>query len=188
MIPQNFIKRLVYPTATVFVIMTVSWAGYFGSRHIDGAALHQLLAKIFGTAYFISIAFGTLYVYTVSYIRGASLRERILASAVNPFIWMTKESLSLLVCYTPLQCLYWYLNPLNFWLVCLMALEMGIATLAARWILNRRGEPVGTFTPGALATIVVSLAFIIAAYAWGKGENLYAIFLAGSRFFFGPGI
>ncbi len=183
----DFRKRFVYPAGAVFVLMLVSWAGYFGSRRIENAALHQALAMVFGTTYFLSIALGTLYVYTVTYLRGATLRGRILASTVTPFIWMTKESLALLVSYGPLQCLYYYLNPLNFWLVCFMTFEMGIATLAVRWVLRRRGEPVRVFSGSAFATVLVSLALVVAAFAWGKGENLYTIFLAGFRFFFGPG-
>jgi hypothetical protein len=50
---------------------------------------------VFGTAWFLSVAFGALYVYTVSYVRGATMKERVLASAVTHFIWMTKECVKL---------------------------------------------------------------------------------------------
>ena len=58
----------------------VSFLGYFGSRYVDSDAIHQLMAKIFGSAYFLSIAFGALYILTTGYIRGVSLSGRILAS------------------------------------------------------------------------------------------------------------
>jgi len=185
---QSFAKRFLYPVLCVFAVMAVSWAGYFGSRALDSALLHQLLAKIFGTSYFLSVAFGTLYVYTVSYIRGAPIGERILASLVTPFIWMTKECIKLFTSYNVLQCLYYYLNPLNFWLLCFMVFEMGLSSMIARKILKSRGDPVKVVTMGSLATVIVSISVVIAAYAWGKGENLYVIFLAGFRVFFGSGI
>ncbi len=185
---QSFTKRFLYPVLLVFTVMAVSWAGYFGSRTLDSDLLHQLLAKVFGTSYFLSVAFGTLYVYTVSYIRGAPIGERILASLVNPFIWMTKECIRLFASYNVLQCLYYYFNPLNFWLLCFMVFEMGLASMIARRILKSRGDSASVITRGSLATVLVSISVVIAAYAWGKGENLYVIFLAGFRVFFGSGI
>ncbi len=185
---QSFTKRFLYPVLLVFAVMAVSWAGYFGSRRLDSDLLHQLFAKIFGTSYFISVAFGTLYVYTVSYIRGAPMKDRVLASLVNPFIWMTKECARLFASYNLFQCLYYYFNPLNFWLLCFMVFEMGLASMIARKILKSRGDPVKVVTMGSLATVIVSISVVIAAYAWGKGENLYVIFLAGFRVFFGSGI
>lgn len=185
---QGFTKRFLYPVLLVFAVMAVSWAGYYGSRTLDSDFLHQMLAKLFGTSYFLSVAFGALYVYTVSYIRGAPIGERILASLVNPFIWMTKECAKLFISYNFLQCLYYYLNPLNFWLLCFMVFEMGLASIIARRILKSRGEPIKVVTAGSLATVIISISVVIAAYAWGKGENLYVIFLAGFRVFFGSGI
>ncbi len=184
----DFKDRFLYPAGTVFAVMAVSWAGYFGSACLENDALHQALAKVFGTAYFISVAFGTLYVYTVSYLRGAAPGERVLASAISPFIWATKENLLLLESYGILESIYWYLNPLNFWLICFMALQMGIGGIVARAVLRRRGEAVTVATPASLVLIAVSVAAIVSAYAWGKGENLYVIFLAGYRALFGYGI
>jgi len=185
---QRFTKRTLFPATLVFAVMAVSWAGYYVSRRLEADFLRQLLAGVFGTTWFISVAFGAMYVYIVSSLRGASKKESILASAVTPFIWMTKECAKLYTSYDLLQCLYYYLNPLNFWLVFLMGLELGIASMISRKILKGRGEPVTVVTAGSLATAGVSLFLVIAGYAWGKGENLYVIFLAGFRFFFGSGV
>jgi hypothetical protein len=181
-------KGIILPIMSLLLVATVSFLGYFGSRYIDSDAVHQLMAKVFGTAYFLSIAFGTLYIFTTGYIRGVSLAGRILASFVVPFIWMSKEVLRLTESHPILECLYWYFNPLNIWLVSLMVLEMGIATLIARAILKKRDKPLRVVTPAPVAVIVGSLLFVISAYAWGKGENIYVIFLNGYRFLFGFGI
>ena len=181
-------RQMILPILFLLIVAVVSYWGYFGSRGIDNDSIHQLMAKIFGTTYFLSIAFGTLYIFTTAYIRGLSLAGRILAAFVVPFIWMSKEVLRLTESHPFVECLYWYLNPLNVWLISLMVLEMGAATLIARAILKRRGNPQKVLTPGPLAVMLGSLAFVIAAYAWGKGENIYVIFLSGYRLFFGSGV
>jgi hypothetical protein len=181
-------KRATYPILFLLVVAAVSFLGYFGSRHVPNNAVHQLMAKVFGTTYFLSVAFGTLYVFTTAYVRGLCLSRRILAAFVVPFLWMSKEVLRLTESHPLAECLYWYFNPLNVWLVSLMVLEMGIATLIARAILKRRGRQLKVVTPAPLAVILGSLIFVISAYAWGQGENIYVIFLNGYRFFFGYGI
>ncbi|MBW2176508.1 MAG: hypothetical protein JRH03_06085 [Deltaproteobacteria bacterium] len=99
-------KRVIVPVLSVFVVMSVSYLGYFGSRCLDGGTLQQWMAGFFGTTYFLSIAFGTLYVYTAAYVCGANLPQRITASLINPFIWMTKEVLRLTDSHPLLESLY----------------------------------------------------------------------------------
>ena len=82
----------------------------------------------------------------------------------------------------------YHVNPLTFWLACLMTFQMGAATLIARKILKSRGQREKVFSISPLIAILVGIALVIAAYAWGKGENLYVIFLEGYRFFFGAGV
>ena len=188
MAERGTLKQTMAPVFSVLIVATVSYMGYFGSRSINSDAIHQGMAMIFGTAYFLSVAFGALYIYIPAYVRGVSLPMRILASMAVPFIWMTKEVLRLTESHPLIECLYWYLNPLNIWLTSLVVLEMGIATLIARAMLKRGGQELKVVTPAPVAVILGSLAFVISAYAWGKGENLYVIFLSGYRYIFGSGI
>jgi hypothetical protein len=185
---QNFSRRFLFPVIVVFIVMAISFLVYYGSRSIESQNVFMILARISGTTFFLAVAFGSIFVYTVSYIRGAPLGERILASVVNPFIWATKECIKQLEMYSVAESLYYYFNPLNFWLLCLMVLEMGIATLVARWILKRRGEGIRIATAAPLLVIAGSLFVVIFVYAWGKGENVYVIFLKGYRLFFGTGV
>ncbi len=185
---MDFNKRFLFPVLIVFIIATVSAIGYFGSRHISNDLIHQIVAAFFGITYFISVAFGTLYVFTTAYLRGASLGERILASFITPFAWMTKEVIRITESHPFIESLYWYLNPLSIWLISLMIFEMGIATLIGRSIMKRRNIAVEGPILAPVLTIVLSLTFIISAYAWGKGENLYVIFLEGYRAIFGSGL
>ena len=146
------------------------------------------MAGIFGATYFLSIAFGALYVCATAYVRGASLSERVLASFITPLAWMTKEVLVLTASHPFSECLYWYFNPLNLWLAFLVLFEMGAATLIVRAVWRRRGEAVRIVTAAPVAAMSASLFFIVFLFAWGKGENVYVIFLEGYRFLFGSGI
>ncbi len=185
---ESFARRFLFPALPVLVCAFISWAGYFGSRHVESPGLASVMALVFGTTYFISIAFGPLYVYTASYLRGASLAERIFSSGMVPFFWMTKEVITLTHAHPLVESLYWYVSPLHLWLFMLMGLEMGGATLIARKILKNRGEGERVISAAPLVTMALSLILVISAYTWGKGENLYVIFLEGYRFFFGSGL
>lgn len=167
---QTFFRRFILPVVPVLAIAVISHFGYFGSRHVESDGLPSVMAGLFGTTYFLSIAFGSLYVFTVGYLRGASLPERILASALTPFLWMTKEVLLLTHSHPLIESLYWYVSPLHIWLMMLMALEMGGATLIARKILKNRGERDSVVSAAPLATMGVSLFLVISAYAWGRGK------------------
>lgn len=178
----------VKPVLLVFTVMAVSFAGYFGSRQVSHAGLHQVMALVFGTTYFLAVAFGPAYVFAVTTLRAVALPVRILAAYVNPLIWMTKEVLRLTESHPLAEALYWYCNPLNVWLVSLAVLEMGVATMIARRLLRRRGEDVRVVTPAPVLISIASLVFVISVYAWGKGENVYVLFLEGYRHLFGAGI
>ena len=187
MVHHNFRSRSAAPTLTVFAIALISFIAYFGSRHVDNDFIHQSLAAIFGTTYFLSIAFGALFIYTTAYIRGASLYERIILCFIVPFLWMSKEVLRLTESHPLIECLYYYFNPLNIWLVSLIVMEIGAATLLARFILRRRGEMVHGSRTGPLLAIMISIFFFVSLYAWGQGENVYVYFLKGYRLLFGSG-
>jgi len=61
-------NRMITPVLALLFVAFVSFLGYFGSRYVGSDAIHQLMAKILGSAYFLSIAFGTLYIFTTGYI------------------------------------------------------------------------------------------------------------------------
>lgn len=181
-------KPDIKAVAVVCVVMLLSFFGYNAGRTLGIEWGHQFLQALFGTTYFLSVAFGTLYIYTAAYLQKRSLPVRIGLSLITPFIWMTKEVLWLTQAHPIEQCLYWYLNPLNIWLLSLMIFEMGVATLIGRSLQKRADSSIIVFSRGPVVTIVGALAFVIAAYAWGKGENLYVLFLEGFRVLYGSGI
>ncbi|HDP79665.1 MAG TPA: hypothetical protein ENN21_02345 [Spirochaetes bacterium] len=185
---NNFSRRILEPVLIVFAVMVLSYCGYFGSRNVSNVTLNQAMAAIFGTSYFLSIAFGTFYVYTTVRVMGGSLPEGVFASAINPFIWMTKEVIVLTHSFPIIECVYYYLNPLNFWLIFFITFQTGVAEVTARWVLKKRGVRLKIVTAAPVVAAITGLALLAAGYAWGKGENIYVIFLDGYRKIFGPWI
>jgi hypothetical protein len=175
------------PLLTVLFLAVISYLVYYGSRRIEQQPIHQILAAIFGTIYFCSIFFGALYIYTYGYVHGVSLPVRILASSLIPFLWMSKDVLVLTESHPFLECLYWYFNPLSVWMVCLLAIEMGVGTLLGRYILKRRGQFLKVVSFAPVAAIVIGGLVFGGIFAWGQGENLFAIYLDGYRMLFGSG-
>jgi hypothetical protein len=180
-------ERFVTPVLVVFFVMTSSWLVYNLSWRLESVTLHRVLASGSGTLLFLSVAFGALLVYPMSYFRGATWKERVLASLVNPFLWASKECIRLSISFSFLECLYYYLNPLNAWLLLGVTAEMALAEILCRGRCRRRGEDVRVLHPTAVAVFLISLSLVVSLYAWGEGENVYVMFLKGYRVFFGPG-
>jgi hypothetical protein len=185
---QSFVKRTILPAIPIMIIVVISYFGYFGSRAISIEWLQSIMAFVFGTTYFLSVAFGALYVYFKSYFRGASTAERIFASSITPFLWMTSGALLLTESHPLVEAFYWYLSPLNLALIFLVCLELGAATLIARKIHKSRGHEIKIITPAPIIVIAVSLFMLVGGYAWGSGENLFVLFLEGYRAIFGSGL
>ncbi|MBN1533467.1 MAG: hypothetical protein JXA20_12435 [Spirochaetes bacterium] len=186
-----FLRRTLVPVAIVAACALLSNLVYFGLRGVDASLINQTVriaaATAAGALYFLSTAFGPFFVYRATQRRGASVGESILAAVAVPFAWMTKEVLLLVSSHPFIECLYWYLNPFNIWFVLLIAAECGAAALIVRRGRVRAGEPAGSARVPALV-IAFSVALIVFLYAWGKGENVYVIFLEGYRFLFGTGV
>jgi len=183
----GFRERFVAPVLLVFVVMTLSWLTYNLAWRLESATLHRVLASLSGTLLFLSVALGTLAVYGMAYFRGASLKERIAASLINPFLWATKECVRLSVSFSFFECVYYYANPLNVWLVLAVAMEMALAEMLCRRRRKSRGTEIRVVHPAAAAVLLISLSLFVSLYLWGEGENVYALFLEGYRVFFGPG-
>jgi hypothetical protein len=175
------------PVLILFFLALVSYLIYYGSRLVGNQVIHQALAAVFGTIYFVTIFFGALYVYTDCYVRDVPLGLRIVASSLVPFLWMTKDVLVMMGAHPIVESLYWYFNPLSVWVVCLLSIEMGLGTLIGRTILKRRGREIKIVTLGPLAAIIIGAAAFGGIFAWGQGENLYVLYLKGYRLFFGSG-
>jgi len=185
---QSFSRRFIQPAGMALFTMLVSIITYNLSRKISSISLHHLIATISGTGYFVSVAIAPVFVYIISCLRGATMKERVLAVSITPFIWATKESMRLYESHTLLECFYWYLSPLNIWLATLIGIETGLGNIFCRYRFKKRGSTIRVINVSSLLTIFVSLFLGVSIYAWGKGENFYVMFLEGYRYFFGTGL
>jgi len=184
----SFRDRILGPVASVFILAALSYLGYYGARTLGNDSLRLFLATVAGGVYFLSMVVGPLVIFMVVSLRGATLAESILATFAVPFIWMTKDVILQLESHPFLESLYWYFNPLYIWVTCLLVAEMGLGTLAARAIKKRRGEAVKVITIGPLIAILAGMAVFSALFAWGQGENIYALYLEVYRLIFGSGV
>lgn len=183
----GFRERLVTPVLVVFVVMTLSWIAYNVAWRLENATLHRVVASLSGTLLLLSVALGPLAVYCMACFRGATLKERIWASLINPFLWATKECLRLCVSFSLLESVYYYFNPLNVWFAFGIAAEMALAEMICRQRRRGQGADIRVLHPTAVAVLLVSLSLVVSLYLWGEGENVYALFLEGYRVFFGAG-
>jgi len=181
-------KRVLQPVAVLLILMLASWGVYNLSWRVDNRLVHQVIASISGTVLFVSVTFGVVFIYPMMYFRGASVKERVLASFITPLAWATKESIRLYISFSVAECLYYYLNPLNIWLFLGVVAQMGFAEMLCRWIRVRRGGEIRILGAGALAAFVLGISLVILVFAWGQGENAYVVFLSGYRLLFGSGI
>jgi len=185
---QPFSKRFIFPVLLVFIVMSLSWVIYNLAWRIGNPVIHHLLADIFGTLIFISVTFGTCLVYPMAFSRGASGPERVIASFVNPFIWATKEVVRVYTAFTVTESLYFYLNPLNIWLVLGIIAQMSIIELILRRRRRKRGEDIRVFSVPVVAALVISVFLVVALFAWGRGENVFSYYLVIYKKLFGPGV
>ncbi|TFH41790.1 MAG: hypothetical protein E4G96_04815 [Chrysiogenales bacterium] len=181
-------NRFIFPMVIPLLIMIFSWMVYNLAWRLDNHSLHRTLALVSGTLLFLSVAFGAAIVYPLAFFRGASTKERILASSVTPFIWMTKECARLYISFSFLECLYYYFNILNIWLICALCVEMGAAEMICRWRLGKRGERANVFTLPAAAAAGIGLFLGVLIFVMGEGETFYARYLEVYRFFFNAGV
>ena len=185
---QRLSRRFFHPVFLVFVIMSLSWGVYNLAWRLPSVTIHHLLADIFGTLLFFSVTFGTCVIYPIAFLRGASLPERALASLVNPFVWATKECIRMFGSFSLSECLYYYLNPLNIWLLLGIIAQMSVIEMILRYRRKKSGENIRVFSVPVVATFVISMSLVVGLFAWGSGESVFSYYLVIYKKLFGPGV
>lgn len=184
---KGLLKRFLGPVFLVFVVMSLSWAAYMLSPRVTSFALFQIVAIVSGIVLFFSLGLGALYVYYVSYVRGAGFAERVIAALINPLIWMTKEVAVLGSIYTVPEALYYYLNPVHLLLIGAVAAEMGAAELLVRRKLKAVGSVQRIITVPAVTAVVLGIFWIAFMFLWDLGVHHFYIFQEGFKALFGFG-
>jgi len=86
------------------------------------------------------------------------------------------------------ESLYYYLNPLNIWLLLGIIAQMSIIEMILRQRQKKHGEDVRVLTLPVVAAFVLSMALVVGLYAWGRGENVFSTYLVLYKKIFGPGV
>ncbi len=182
---QPFVRRAVLPALTVLIVMLASLIVYSHAWRIDRDPIDRVTAYIAGLVLFASIGFGPLYVYPTAFFRGASARERILASLVTPVVWDVKEILRVSEYFTWGESLYYGLNTIFLMCLCAAAVQMGVCEMVCRWIRNRQAsDRVPVVVPAALIAVVLGFAGVGALFLWGGGVHAFYLYQEGYKALF----
>ena len=181
---QGFVKRFILPVLTVFIVLAASYIVYHLSPKIGNYTLFQILANISAFLIFLTLWFGVLYVYPKAYFRGASPLERIIASVITPFIWATKEVIVLTGVYSFWESIYFYLNPVSFWVFCTVLAEIGLSEILCRRNLKKKGEKIKVLSVPALVALILGVGNFLFALLWDVGVHHFYFFQEGYKALF----
>jgi hypothetical protein len=181
---QSFTKRFILPVLTVFLVLAVSYTVYHLSPMVGNYTLFQILANISAIFILLSLWFGVLYVYPKAYFRGAGTAERIIASVITPFAWATKEVIVLSGVYSIWESIYFYLNPVTFWVFCTVLAEIGLAEILCRRSRKKKGEKIKVLSVPALIALVLGVGNFLFALLWDVGVHHFYFFQEGYKALF----
>ncbi|MBN1573104.1 MAG: hypothetical protein JW984_07910 [Deltaproteobacteria bacterium] len=185
---KSFYKRFISPQLTVIIIMAISFLVYHYSHMLKNYTLFQILSTSSGILIMLTLWFGTFYIYSLAYLRGASLFERIVACFIPAFLWATKESIIMAGIYSVPEAIYFYLSVVDQWLVSTMIAEMGISELLLRRAARKRGVVHKRGPAVAIIAIVIGIGNFLFTLLWDVGVNHFYIFMDGYRAIFCSGM
>jgi hypothetical protein len=165
--------RFLIPLSLALIVMLSSRAVYVHSGRIESQALYHTVALTSGGVQFVSIVFAALFVYPVTYFRGATAAERVVASSTNLALWVGIDSYHVSVAFNYFETLYYGMNIGSIVLAWNFAM-IGILESACRCARKKRGDPIRALTPLPFLPILVFLLVIAVlskeggAYYWNK--------------------
>jgi len=120
-------------------VMIVSRAVYLNACRIESQALYHALALLAGTVQFASVVLMALVVYPVTYFRGATATERVIASSTNLAVWVVIDTYKVSEAFSCLESIYYGVN-IGAILIAWNFAQMGVLELVCRWGKRRRGN------------------------------------------------
>ena len=106
---------------------------------IDSRALHHALALFAGAVQFASIVLVALVVYPVTYFRGATTLERVIAGSTDLAVWVVIDTYKVSEAFSCLESIYYGAN-IGAILFAWNFAQMGVLELVCRWWKRRRGN------------------------------------------------
>jgi len=176
--------RFLLPVIIALAVMAGSRAIYFNSMRIDSPAAYHLLALVSGVVQFVSIVLAAAIIYPVTFFKGAGPGERIVASSINPGLWVVIESYSLGAAFSFWESLYFGLNIGAIIFIWKFSL-MGICEMICRGVLKRRGSRLTVITPLPLLPLAL-LAVTLGVLSRDNGAYYFNLLLDGYLGLFRP--
>jgi len=158
---EGFWGRTGLPVAGLCALLAGASLAYDHAWRIPDHAVHQAVATVAIILYFGAFVFGALFVYVACARRGASRGERILACAIVPLLWMTKEVIRVGTVWPLPDALFYYLNPLHRAVALAAISEMGIAELWLRRRRRRAGEALRVLAPGPVTAALLPFLYLL---------------------------
>ncbi len=188
MIPALKDKKTAIPVLVMFLTVTASWIIYNMARHIPNETMYILTANTFGTLFALSTFFCPFIVYFWAFKRGARPSHRLAAALIIPFLWATKECIRISTAFGFVECLYYYLNPLNLFYLCFIAVQLGMAGLICAPRDLAKGRMAKKHTLMAFVALALGTCCSVLIYTMDRGEPLFWMFMNGFRNIFGTGV
>jgi len=170
------------PLFLALTVLIVSRTVYLNACRVDSQALYHALALLGGAVQFASIVLGALVVYPVTYFRGATVPERVIAGSMNLVVWVVIDTYEVSEAFPWEASLYYGVN-IGTILFAWNFAQMGVLELVCRWEKRKRGNPgtIVTFVP-----IVPILLFLLVVFFLSRegGATYFNMLLDGYRFLF----
>jgi hypothetical protein len=167
---RDFFQRIVVPTSIVLGAMILSRIIYFNSS--------ATVATLSGIVMFLAIGFGPFLIYPLSFVRGASLTERIIGCLLTPLVWNGIEMYNMSEAFTPAESLFYGVNILFIGTLAGQFLIMGVCDFFCR-VTERRGGGRDTKTISPFG-VIATLSGILGLYLvllWQEGTGLMYLFV-----------
>jgi len=136
---SSITHRFLAPLFLALTVMIVSQTVYLNACRIDSQALYHALALLAGAVQFASILLVALVIYPVTYFRGATAPERIIAGSTNLAVWVVIDTYKVSEAFSCLESIYYGVN-IGAILFAWNFAQMGVLELACRWGKKRRGN------------------------------------------------
>jgi len=186
---QPFSRRVLLPAGIalgVWVMLNVltshlEWFGRGQTYRTAATILYPLLG--------LTIIFSSLFVYSVLYARGASVKERILWALIVPLAWILKEIWRVSSIFSFGESLYYALGPSPLGLLGIQLLFLPLCEIFWRWRTKKRGETIRIVTLGPALSLIIFVILVYFMLFWGNsgdtpGSKLFYLYMEGYKALF----
>jgi hypothetical protein len=187
---EPFSRRVLLPVGVSLIAwtllnVTTSHLEWFGSGRVYRAAA-TILYPMLG----ITIEFSSVFIYSVMYIRGSSITERLLWSYAVPFVFIVKEVWRVSAYFSPGESFYYALAPMNLGLIVFFQIGfLALCEMFWRWRDNKKGRSIRIITPGPIAGLAIMVVAAYFMFFWGilsdtPGTKWFYLYMEGYKALF----